>query len=66
MAWWNGDELGHFPIADLFGVDHAISADIALIVTWLGSQPAAVCPDAFGCRDDIQDIVERWARLKAA
>lgn len=66
MAWWNGDDLGHFPIADLFGVDAAIASDITLIVLWLGSQPAAVYPDAFGRRSDMQDVIERWGALKPA
>ena len=36
MAWWNGPELGHFEIADLFGLDVAVANDIATIDGYLG------------------------------
>ena len=25
LAWWNGTDLGHFPIADLFGLDTSVA-----------------------------------------
>lgn len=59
MAWWNGTDLGHFPIADLFGVDTAIANDIATVITWLGRHPGAVYADAFGRRADMERLIER-------
>ena len=28
MAWWNGPDLGDFPIADLFGLDRNVAGDM--------------------------------------
>lgn len=52
--------MGAFPIADLFGVDRAIAADMATIFTFLGQHPGAIYADAFGYRDAMADLVERW------
>lgn len=60
LAWWNGDDWGHFPIADLFGVDRAISADMVLIFAHLGEHPGAIYADAWGYRDAMADLVELW------
>jgi hypothetical protein len=61
MAWWNGPELGDFPIADLFGLDCAVAADIATVVTFLGQHPGgAIYIDAFGHREAMADIIDRW------
>lgn len=59
MAWWNGTDLGDFPIADLFGLDTAIADDIATVVTWLGSQPGAIYAAAFGRRSDMEALIDR-------
>ena len=32
LAWWSGEEHGHFPISDIFGLDRAIAADITVMV----------------------------------
>jgi len=60
LAWWNGDDWGHFPIADLFGVDPDIAADMAAIFAFLGQHPGAIYPDAFGYREAMADLVEQW------
>ena len=60
LAWWDGEEWGHFPIADLFGVDRDIAADIATIFAFLGQHPGAIYPDAFGYREAMADLVEQW------
>jgi hypothetical protein len=60
LAWWNGDDWGHFPIADLFGMDSAIGADIALIITFLAHYPGAIYADAYGHRETMADLVARW------
>jgi hypothetical protein len=60
LAWWNGDDWGHFPIADLFGLDRSLATDIATIVGYLSQQSAAVYPDRFLSRDDMAGLVRRW------
>lgn len=60
LAWWNGADWGHFPIADLFGVDRPIAADMATIFAFLGQHPGAIYADAFGYREAMADLVELW------
>lgn len=60
LAWWNGPELGDFPIADLFGLDAPLGRDIATIIGFLAGHPGAIYPDAFGRRDVMDALVARW------
>jgi hypothetical protein len=60
LAWHNGADWGGFDLADLFGVDRAIAADMATIFTFLGQYPSGIYPDAFGHGDDIVPILQRW------
>ena len=60
LTRWNGDAWAHSPIADLFGVDRASLADMALIFGYLGEHPGAVHADAWGYRDAMADLVELW------
>ncbi|RDE04363.1 DUF7673 family protein [Sphingomonas aracearum] len=60
LAWWNGADLGHFPIADLFGLDRAIADDITAAVRFLGRHPGAVYADSLGYRGDVMDLLARW------
>ena len=60
LAWWNGNDLGHFPIEHLWNVDAAISADMVTILSYLSHQPNAVYADAFGFDADMRALVERW------
>lgn len=62
MAWWNGPELGHFEIADLFGLDVAVANDIATIVGYLGQRPGAIYIDALGFAEEMQDIIALWRK----
>jgi hypothetical protein len=66
LAWWNGDDWGHFPITDLFAVDRAVADDMVTIFTFLGQQAGAVYPDAFGYRAAMSDLVTRWRPEQAA
>jgi len=59
LAWWNGDDLGHFAIADLFALDRAIAIDVATIIGFLAVHPGAVYPDAFGRREEIVALIHR-------
>ncbi len=60
LAWWNGSDLGHFPIEHLWNVDRAISADMLTILGFLAEQPSAVYANAFGYEDEMRALVERW------
>lgn len=60
LAWWNGADLGHFPIEHLWNVDRAISADMVTIIAYLAQQPCAVYANAFGFDDEITDLARSW------
>lgn len=60
LAWWNGSDLGHFPIEHLWNVDHAISADMLTVLGFLARQPSAVYADAFNLDAEIRQLVELW------
>jgi hypothetical protein len=61
MAWWNGPDLGHFQIADLFGPDVAIANDITTIIGFLGQNDrGAVYIDSLGFEEEMQDIITLW------
>ena len=68
LAWWSGEEHGHFPISDIFGLDRAIAADITAIIGFLGQQPCAIYANDFGRREEIKDLIRLWrpARTEAA
>lgn len=60
LAWWNGGDLGHFPIEHLWNVDRAISADMIAVLGYLAEQPCAVYPDRFGFGDAMSALAARW------
>ena len=60
LAWWNGDDCGHFPIADLFGVDATIATHMTTIIGFLGQHEGAIYPDAFGRKAEMIELVRRW------
>lgn len=61
MAWWNGPELGHFQIADLFGLDLGTANDITTIIGFLGQNDrGAVYIDSLGFAEEMQDIIALW------
>lgn len=69
LAWWNADSLGGFDMADLFGVDSAIAADMGMVFTWLAGQDVASYPTEY--RAAIEALIEQWrpdvwARIKAS
>ena len=66
LAWWNGDDLGHFPIQHLWNVDRAISADMLTVMSYLTAQPCAVYADALGERHRIEALVDQWRGLSDA
>ena len=54
LAWWNGDDCGHFPIADLFGVD---VTHMTTIIGFLGQHEGAIYPDAFARKAEMIELV---------
>ena len=60
LAWWNGEDCGHFPIADLFGVDATIATHMTTIIGFLGQHEGAIYPDAFGRKAEMIELVRRW------
>lgn len=57
LAWWNGDDWGHFQFADLFAVDRAVACDMATIFSFLADYPGAIYADAFGARAEMDALV---------
>src|SRR3546814_13074853 len=53
LAWWNGDDWGHFPLADLFGVDDSVAADITAVFRFLAQHPGAISAAAWGDRGQM-------------
>lgn len=66
FAWWNGEDLGHFAIADLFSLDVAIADDITSVIAYLGRRPGAIYPDGLGYRPDIMALLTRWRGITEA
>lgn len=60
LAWWNGEDCGHFPIADLFGLDCTIATHITTIIGFLGQHEGAIYPDTFGRKHELIELVDRW------
>ncbi|WP_370360603.1 DUF7673 family protein [Shinella sumterensis] len=58
LAWWNAGALGGFDLADLFGVDQAIAADMGTVFVCLGRQSEAFYPNEY--RTEIEAIIEAW------
>lgn len=63
MAWWNGPDLGHFKIADLFGLDVSVANDITSVIGFLGQNDrGAVYIDSLGFAEEMQDIIALWRK----
>lgn len=62
MAWWNGPDLGHFKVADLFGLDRTVARDITTVIGYLGQRPGAIYIDALGFAEEMQDIIALWKK----
>ena len=61
LAWWNGDETGHFPILHLCNVDAVIAEDMLIIMAYLAAN-STVYADQWGYRDIMGEI---WKRYRA-
>lgn len=59
LAWWNGDDNGHFPVLHLCNCDAIIAEDMLIVMAHLAQEPT-IYPDAWGYRDAMVTLVERW------
>ena len=59
LAWWNGSDNGHFPILHLCNCDAVVGEDMVVIMAYLAQEPITY-PDAWGYRDAMVGLVERW------
>jgi hypothetical protein len=59
LAWWNGDDNGHFPILHLCNCDPEIAEDMLTIMAYL-AQEATTYADAWGYQDDMIALWTLW------
>jgi len=59
LPWWNGPDNGHFPILHLCNCDATIAEDMLIVMAYLAQEPT-VYADAWGYRDTMVKLVERW------
>lgn len=59
LAWWNGPELGHFPLLHLCNCDAVIGEDMLIVAAYLVQEPT-IYPDAWGYRQAMVELVDRW------
>lgn len=59
LAWWNGQDTGHFPILHLCNCDAIISEDMIIIMAYLAQEPV-VYADAWGYRDAMDQLWRRY------
>lgn len=43
LAWWNGDDSGHFPILHLCNCDATISEDMLMVISGAGADRLSRC-----------------------
>ncbi|WP_327197068.1 hypothetical protein [Sphingobium yanoikuyae] len=66
LAWWNGNDLGHFQIADLFCLDLDIASDIVAVLGFLAQHPGAIYADTLGYRGDVMALLAHWRGITEA
>lgn len=59
LAWWNGEDNGHFPVLHLCNCDAIIAEDMLIVMAYLAQEPT-VYPDAWGYRHAMTALVEQW------
>ncbi len=62
LAWWNGPDLGHFPIIHLTYVDREIARDMVFVMNFL-AQGEVWYADAWRRRDAIEQLIDDWRDL---
>lgn len=59
LAWWNGDDAGHFPILHLCNLDAVIAEDMLITMAYL-AENATVYADQWGYGDTMGEIWRRY------
>jgi hypothetical protein len=59
LAWWNGDNAGHFPVLHLCNVDATIAEDMLVIMAYLAENSTAYA-DQWGYREVMGEMWERY------
>lgn len=59
LAWWNGPELGHFPIMHLTGLDRALGRDAVTIMAFLVEHYTCYA-DAWERRAEMERLIDDW------
>lgn len=62
LAWWNGQDLGHFPVIDIANVDPEIGKDMLSILAFL-NRFGVHYADAFGRRAEMERLIDIWRPL---
>jgi hypothetical protein len=63
LAWWNGDDAGHFPILHLCNLDATIAEDMLIIMAYL-AENSTVYADQWGYRDTMGEIWQRYRTIE--
>lgn len=63
LAWWNGDDLGHFPILHFCNCDAIIAEDMLAILAYL-AQESTTYANAWGYEDAMRALVEQKRDLE--
>lgn len=63
LAWWNGDDLGHFPILHLCNCDAILGEDMLVILAYL-AQESTTYPSAWGYDAEMRALVEQKRDLE--
>jgi hypothetical protein len=58
LAWWNGDDLGHFPILHFCNCDPIIAEDMMAILAYLAQEPT-IYANAWGYEAAMRALVEQ-------
>jgi hypothetical protein len=66
LAWWNGDDNGHFPISHLVNVDTAIRDDMLFLLRRIASEPAMIYADAFGFGLEMEELWRLWRGVETS
>jgi phenylpropionate dioxygenase-like ring-hydroxylating dioxygenase large terminal subunit len=61
LAWWNGDEMGHFPIVHLTSVDRELAEDMMTCMAYL-VQNGLHYAHHWDRRADIESLIDTWRR----
>ncbi|MDE0878869.1 MAG: hypothetical protein OSB00_09450 [Sphingomonas bacterium] len=59
LAWWDGDQWGHFPILHLSNCDAIIAEDMLIIMANLSKGEVTYAYD-WGYREEMEALIDQW------